>query len=375
MKTRGFFLLLLLFTGACFAWWIIQLDRLNRNNMAKQEEILYLQVERVQNQLIWQAVKDSCTEFPLSLRIGSLVVFLSQENWKSIQQNYPQLQFSWAGGYLLIEPKAETLIAIREKSSSIQKQQIIESSVFFSLLFIGFIWIYRGLVQAIDLSLQQSNFLVSITHELKTPIATTRLLFETISKYAGESQKIVELSKAGMEGNKHQLDLVESLLVASRLENRSLAFPLRKTNLSIWLGDELQILQRDYQYGLNLEVNIQPGIDAYIEDMSLRLSLANLISNARKYAGPEKLISVSLSKEKGMACIKICDEGPGIPDADKKRIFKKFFRCGDAYTQIHHGTGLGLFIVAETIKRHKGKVWVQDRLPFGSSFNLTIKLS
>lgn len=374
MKTRGFFLLLLLFTGACFAWWIIQLERLNRDNLEMQEELLHLRVEQVQNQLLWQGVNDSSAQSPLRFQVGSLVFYLSKTQWKSIRYKYPELEISLDQDYLQIAPKTSRLAALRRDTKRIQHRQIAESSVFFSLLFIGFIWIYKGLVQAIDLGNQQSNFLVSITHELKTPIASSRLLFETLIRRSDEQEKVQELSRAGIEGSKHQLDLVESLLIASRLENRSLEFSLRHADLSGWLYDEIRLLQRDYQNSLQLNVAIEPGIEGMIEDMSLRLSLGNLISNARKYAGKEGLIHIGLSKKLGYALLQVGDQGMGIPDAEKKRIFKKFYRRGDAYTHTHHGTGLGLFIVAETAKRHKGKVWVEDRLPQGSMFNLLIKL-
>ncbi|HCS20710.1 MAG TPA: hypothetical protein DIW47_09155 [Bacteroidetes bacterium] len=373
MKTRGFFLLLLLFTGACFAWWVIQLERLNRTNLEMQEELLHLRVEQVQNQVLWQGIKDSSAETPLRIQVGSLVFFLSEAQWKNLKNQYPQLELSRDGDYLFIEPRTSHLAFIREKAKAVRNRQIAESSLFFSLLFIGFIWIYKGLVQAIDLSDQQTNFLVSITHELKTPIASSRLLFETMVRHPVEAEKVVELSRAGIESSKHQLDLVESLLIASRLENRSLEFPLHRVDLSSWLHKEVELLQREYQHALNLELAIAPGIEGLIEDMSLRLSLANLISNARKYAGKESFLFVGLSKKDGNALIQVGDTGPGIPDQEKKRIFKKFYRRGDAYTHVHRGTGLGLFIVAETAKRHKGRVWVEDRKPQGIMFNLLIK--
>ncbi|MHB1277089.1 MAG: sensor histidine kinase [Bacteroidia bacterium] len=373
MKTRGFFLLLLTFTGACFAWWVIQLERLNRNNLEMQEELLHLRVEQVQNQVLWQGLKDSSAETPLRMQVGSLVFYLSGAQWKNLQNTYPQLELKRDGDYLAIEPREGHLAAVRKKARLTRNRQIAESSLFFSLLFIGFIWIYKGLVQAIDLSVQQSNFLVSITHELKTPIASSRLLFETLVRHPVEAEKVVELSKAGVESSKHQLDLVESLLIASRLENRSLEFPLHRVDLSSWLLKEVELLQRDYQHSLNLELAIEPGVEGLIEDMSLRLSLANLISNARKYAGKESPLFVGLYKKDGNAILQVGDAGPGIPDPEKKRIFKKFYRRGDAKTHVHRGTGLGLFIVAETAKRHKGRVWVEDRKPQGSMFNLLIQ--
>lgn len=373
MKARGFFLLLLLFTGSCFAWWIIQLDRLNQHSLMQQEELAYLRVEKAQNQLIWLAGSDSNAEESNSFHIGSLRLYISPALWDSTLNHYPDLEFSQEAGFIKIQPKASFLGSIRQKSREISLRQIIESTLFFSLLFIGFIWIYRGLVQAIDLSKQQSNFLVSVTHELKTPIASSRLLFETIFRHKLDYEKLKELSSAGITNSVQQLGLVESLLIASRLENHSSEISLQRVILSDWLENVLEALQQDYGSSLKLECHIQSGIEAQIDDMSLRLSIANLLSNAHKYGGEEGTIFVRLQQQDAQVIVQIGDEGPGIPDGAKRTVFKKFYRGGEPFTQVHHGSGLGLFIVSETAKRHKGKAWVEDREPQGSMFNLMIK--
>jgi len=141
----------------------------------------------------------------------------------------------------------------------------------------------------------------------------------------------------------------------------------------MWLYGELVLLQHDCPKDFLVLVDCDESIEAEIDTLGFRLSISNLISNAIKYGGESNKITLKLSRQSGHALLQIGDEGPGIPDQDKKRIFKKFHRRGDAYTQAHRGTGLGLFIVAETAKRHGGKVWVEDREPTGSMFNILIQ--
>jgi len=373
MKARGFFLLLLLFTGACFAWWVVQLDRLQQANLRMQERLLYAQVEEAQNQMLLLSRADSDEHQAMIMHVSGTTRFISLSNWKQIINAFPSLHIESDQNKVGIQPTRQAIAKIQTLSTNNRTRLIAESSLFFGLLFIGFIWIYKGLVDAIELNQQQSNFLISVTHELKTPIATSRLLFDTLYKYKLDEGKVLELSESGIQNTVHQLELVESLLIANRLDTNTYEGPKERVNLSAWLYDELDLLQHDFPKNLSLLLDFDERIEAEIDVLSFRLSISNLISNAIKYGGESNKISLKLSRQSGYALLQIGDEGPGIPDQDKKRIFKKFYRRGDAYTQAHRGTGLGLFIVAETAKRHGGKVWVEDREPTGSMFNILIQ--
>ncbi|MDX5320642.1 MAG: sensor histidine kinase [Bacteroidota bacterium] len=132
-------------------------------------------------------------------------------------------------------------------------------------------------------------------------------------------------------------------------------------------------MEREYGNRLHFETHIEPDLFIEAEETSLRLSLSNLVSNACKYGGEGSTVSLSLKQMDDDILLQVSDEGPGVPDAYKKSIFKKFYRSGDALTQVHRGTGLGLYVVSETVKRLKGKIWVEDRMGGGSTFNLLIK--
>lgn len=372
MNARGFFLLLLLFTCSCFAWWMIQLEQLNRDLRNEKITALGLQAEKAHNQLIWKGSPDSTTEQNMPVNMGALTLYLNPGEWERTALEYPSLLFTREKGYASITPRLEALQEIRYAAETRQWQQIAESVLFFGLLLTGFVWIYRGLTQAIALNSQQNHFLVSVTHELKTPIASTKLLFETLRRHRLEDDKKEELCNAGLEDSARLLDLVESILIATRLENKEMEFLLHETDLSEWLHDELNRMQQDYHGNLNLDVHIEPGVLARLELVSFRLTLHNLIDNARKYGGRDNATGIRLFRKGKGIVLQVTDAGPGIPAGEKKKIFKKFYRSGDAHTRHHQGTGLGLFIVSETIKRHGGKVWVEDARPGGSIFNLLL---
>ena len=374
MKSRGFFLLLLVFTAACFIWWVVQLGRLQQTNLLMQKQMLYAEVERAQNQLLLASRQIETHELDTYTSNPKNIISISKERWDHIAGSFPSLHFVASPQHVSIQPKEEVLSEIDAKARKNQLWLLGESALFFSLLFIGFIWIYKGLVDAINLNQQQSNFLISVTHELKTPIATSRILFETLRKHVLAQDKIVELSSSGIHNTTHQLELVESLLIANQLDTNTYQAPKERVNLGTWLKEEIEMFKLDYRDELLIEYESTEDLEIEIDALSLRLSLSNLLSNAVKYGGKNKSIFIALRKNQRHALIQVGDQGPGIPNTDKKHIFKKFYRRGDAFTQVHRGTGLGLFIVAETAKRHGGKVWVEDRIPTGSMFNLTIQL-
>ncbi|MDX5320643.1 MAG: hypothetical protein LPK45_06060, partial [Bacteroidota bacterium] len=239
MKARGFFIVLMVFTTACFSWWTIQLERLNRHSLEMKEELLYAEVDKAQNFMVWMSKQSKSGDSLISFQVGENTLFMSQNQWEELSFRYPKLDFSKAGSFIQIAPKPIAIDTIHEASRASTWRQVLESSFFFILLCIGFIWIYRGLVSVISMSERQNDFLVSVTHELKTPIASSRLLFETMLRHELELQEKRRLAEAGIKGTHKQLELVESLLVASQLENRYYEFPKQTLALSDWLIKEV----------------------------------------------------------------------------------------------------------------------------------------
>lgn len=372
MKAKGFFFLLMLFTIACFTWWTIRLELFSRQNAIHQEELYLSSVDKVYNQILWSASPDSSEERPYPVQVGNYHVFIQKDFLKNLKTEHPNLEFTQEGLILDISPKREKLRSYAEDIYQGRIRQFIESSFFLLLLLIGFIWIYRGLNQALRLTQQQTDFLVSITHELKTPISTSRLTFETLNRPGISEEQRRVLCNNGLETTLNQLHLVESLLAASNLEHGNALFNKQKIHLSEWLEEEMERIKRDYGQKINLVPDIGKGIHAELDETGWRLCLQNLISNAYKYGGEAGKIFISLQRNKDKILFQVGDEGPGIDDDDKRNVFKKFYRCGDSMTRRQRGTGLGLYIVAETVRNHNGKVWIEDRAPSGAMFNLLI---
>jgi len=119
--------------------------------------------------------------------------------------------------------------------------------------------------------------------------------------------------------------------------------------------------------------DIEENVEVYGDRFILRISMNNLLENAIKY-GNSASISVRLFTQENMAVIEIKDQGIGIPESERKKIFKKFYRVGDEEVRETKGTGLGLFIVKETVEKHGGNVRVTQNEPQGSIFRVELPL-
>ena len=102
--------------------------------------------------------------------------------------------------------------------------------------------------------------------------------------------------------------------------------------------------------------------------MLLKLLLSNLLENANKYSPKNKPISLRLTEDGDDILLEVADEGSGIPDEEKKPVFKKFYRIGNEETRKTQGTGLGLYICQKIVKDHGGDIFIKDNQPSGSKF-------
>lgn len=107
----------------------------------------------------------------------------------------------------------------------------------------------------------------------------------------------------------------------------------------------------------------------------VQMAVNNLLENAVKYTPPGKPVKVSVEEKNGHATLIVADNGPGIPDSEKSKVFNKFYRIGSEETRKAKGTGLGLYLTLKIVKQHKGKITVRDNEPNGAIFEICFPLS
>jgi signal transduction histidine kinase len=167
-------------------------------------------------------------------------------------------------------------------------------------------------------------------------------------------------------------DLVENMLLATKIENRSYSFPKEEFDFSelvTKITDRLQI----HSCGCEQVIKpvIQPGVKVVGDRFALSSVVTNLVENAVKYSGPCSEVDVELGQKEGHPFLRVSDKGPGIPDEEKMLIFDKFYRVGDENVRKAKGTGLGLFIVKEVLQNHDADISVKDNVPQGAIFEVT----
>ncbi len=249
-----------------------------------------------------------------------------------------------------------------------------EGLVFVSLLLFGLWRMGVYLRKEATLARQERNFMLSITHELKTPVATLRLFLETLRsrKQLTEDQKEKILNDA--LGETHRLDkLVENILLSTRFENQTDANK-QIVDLSGLLREVSAKLHRSIGEKHRLNASIDDGIKVGGDPDLLESLVTNLYDNAVKYSPENSLITVALRRAGGQAILSVADEGGGIPEEEQKKIFKKFYRVGNEETRRSKGTGIGLYIVSQIALIHQGEVNVSSSAGQGARFIVTFPL-
>ncbi len=254
-----------------------------------------------------------------------------------------------------------------------QERMILGETIFLSLsLLAGLYVIYIGYRREVKASQQQRNFLLSITHELKSPIAGIRLALETISKRGDQlpADKRQQLSERGIKESDRLNKLVEDLLLSARLENAYQFHqePVDLVELTTKITNRLRHQHSDARIELVIGEDVA---QVHGDQQALNSVVLNLIENALKYSGEQKFVSVSIENTDEAVVLSVKDQGIGISADDKQRIFEKFYRVGSEDTRRTKGTGLGLFIVKELVRAHQGQIKVSDNRPQGTIFKVS----
>jgi K+-sensing histidine kinase KdpD len=261
---------------------------------------------------------------------------------------------------------AEQFAIIKDKYLRKKKQYLGEGIVFLLAILIGAIIVYISFKRKLQLSNLQNNFMLSVTHELKSPLAGIKVGLETMAKRdLTKDQQHLMIRNSITEADRLN-ELCNNILLSTQIESKEYTTNKVTFNLIAVAEKCVEDFRARYQ---NIQWNFTSNINAYdyIGDEFLwRITLNNLLENAYKYAGNSAKIEMQIQQNNNRIKISIADQGPGIPDEDKKKIFHKFYRRGNENTRISKGTGLGLYIVDQTTKWHNASVKMEDNKPTGN---------
>ncbi len=303
--------------------------------------------------------------FLLAYIIAALVwwfIALSNQNHLMAVHDISQLKKDDAGYFNNVQA-----ILAREKRKT--SQYIGEGTVFFLVIMAGAVFIFRAVRRQLKLGQQQQHFMMAITHELKTPIAVTKLNLETMQKRKLDESQQQKLIQNSIQETNRLNALCNNILLVAQIEEKRYSITKEETDLSELVVDCVQDFagrfpQRKYA------TDITGGVFIKGDKLLLQLAASNLIDNATKYSDKEKPVTIILSKEAGKVKLLVKDEGNGIPNEDKKKVFDKFYRIGNKATKEAKGTGLGLYLTKKIAQQHKANISVADNNPAGSIFTI-----
>ncbi len=247
-----------------------------------------------------------------------------------------------------------------------------EGLVFVVVLSFGAYNLHKSVNRERKLQEQKKNFLLSVTHELKSPLASIKLLLQTIQKRDLTKAQILDFIDKSLLDIERLDDMVENMLLASKIDNSSYTFPKANFNLSVLVDSIVNRLQLTKCDGNQQIINaeIEPKIEITGDKFALTSVVTNLIENAVKYSKPCEAVNVKLFSKTGRVHLQVADHGIGIADEEKSRIFDKFYRVGNEDTRNTKGTGLGLYIVKQVLDKHEASIRVKDNRPAGSIFEV-----
>lgn len=247
-----------------------------------------------------------------------------------------------------------------------------EGGTFLLLIIVGASFVYRAVRKQILLSRQQQNFMMAVTHELKTPIAVAQLNLETLQKRKlDEAQQQKLITSSLLETNRLN-SLTNNILVASQLEMETYRLNKQPLNFSELVTTCIKDFKTRFA-ARQFEADIQDALMTDGETTLLQMLLNNLLDNAVKYSPKDKPITIQLAKKQTQLILSVADEGEGIPDEEKAHVFEKFYRVGSEATRKAKGTGLGLYLCRKIVKDHNGTITIEDNQPGGAKFIVTLK--
>lgn len=230
-----------------------------------------------------------------------------------------------------------------------------------------------------EMEQSRKSLVTAISHDLRTPLASLRLMTEAVSDGVSDEQQSA-LFLERMRGEvQYMTTLIEDLFEISSLEAGQIKLNLAQGTLADLISDTLESLQKQAaQKGLALEGEIQGELpDMAFDAYQIQRVLNNLVENAIRYTSPGGSVRLTAwqLEGQGKVVVSVQDNGEGISAADQIKIFVPFYRGERSRNREHGGTGLGLAIARRLVEAHQGRIWVESRRNQGSTFSFELPVS
>jgi signal transduction histidine kinase len=209
--------------------------------------------------------------------------------------------------------------------------------------------------------------MMAVTHELKTPIAVTKLSLETLKRHQLDEDKKNKIIHQAINETERLDTLCNNILLSSQLDAGGYQLSKNNVNISGLLNSIVEAYANRYPER-SFQHQIEKGLHCIGDEFLIRIAINNIMGNAVKYTPSHAPVEITCALVDGQTEILVKDQGDGIPDQMKSKIFEKFYRLEDERTRKAKGTGLGLYLSTKIIQDHGGSMFVKDNTPKGSIF-------
>lgn len=239
----------------------------------------------------------------------------------------------------------------------------------------GWVVLVRDVSAEHEVEAAKSDFLSTISHELRTPLTSIKGSLQVLGRgmdtLPGDvADQMISVTSRGAERLER---LVMNLLVVSQLDSGTMSVFPDEVSLNDILLDRVEALLSDHPTK-KIDLPEEPIVVRADRERVAHV-LEHLLENARKFGGPHGTIEVSAHLDSGYASVSVSDEGPGIPEADRERVFERFVRLGNVLTRETQGAGVGLFIAKRSVEAMGGHISVESEPGKGSTFTVTLPLA
>jgi signal transduction histidine kinase len=263
---------------------------------------------------------------------------------------------------------------------AVRRQVMMFTGAFVGLLAVlvgGLVLCWRLMRRETEMARLKSDFVANVSHDLKTPLSVIRMFGETLELgRVPDAARRQEYYRVITRESERLSRLIDNVLDFSRIEGGRRRYERVPTIVEPLVRDTLEAFAYPLeQQGFKVEVTVAPDLPEVPMDAdAVGQALANLVDNAVKYSGDERVIAIDARREGERLALSVTDRGVGIAAAEHARIFEKFYRVGRSETQGRRGSGVGLALVRHVAEAHGGTVTVQSAPGHGSRFTLWLPL-
>ncbi len=287
-----------------------------------------------------------------------------------VSTQFPTTLYKW---HLTVVPGLTEQLEERKKRQRVVEASFVGASLL--VILVGVSFLLYAARQEQQLNTLKSDFIATVSHELKTPLSLIRMFGEMLSgDRAPTEEKRRQYLEIIVRESERLTALIENVLDFARLEQGGAAYEFITSDLGATVQREVETFRfRAHRERPALVVEVEPGVaPVRLDGRAMQVLLFNLLDNAFKYAGDTDAVVVRVRQEGARAVVEVEDHGPGIDPEEGRRIFERFYRGKAVRSGGPRGTGIGLSLVQQIARAHGGDVTVHPVAPTGTAFRVAI---